>query len=108
MNDANNDASLDFIKQSIDQNKNLILIDVRTREEYEGGHLEKSLNVPLDEIDKVEEMFKDKNEIIYLYCRSGGRSVLAQSILKRSGYKNIKNIPGGILKWIKMGYNLKH
>ena len=49
--------------------KNAVLLDVRTREEFEEGHIPKSVNLPLDEIQKIEELVKDKNTKIYNCCQ---------------------------------------
>lgn len=74
---------------------NAILVDVRTLEEYEAGHLEFSKN-----IDFKSDNFKslvsklDRNKTIYLYCRSGNRSGKALEIVKTLGFKSTFNIGG--------------
>lgn len=75
-----------------------LLIDVRTGEEYMSGHIENSINIPLDRISTVEETVSDKYTPLFVYCLSGGRSGRAVSYLKNMGYKNVKNI-GGISKF---------
>lgn len=75
-----------------------ILIDVRTQEEYADGHIEKSKNLPLQDIEQAEHLIKDKNTPLFVHCRSGGRSAQATSILKRMGYTNVNDI-GGILSY---------
>ena len=55
------------------ESKNAILLDVRTREEYASGHIEGSQNLPLDEIDRVDSVIKDKNAPLFVHCLSGGR-----------------------------------
>ena len=64
------------------ESKNAILLDVRTREEYASGHIEGSRNLPLDEIDSVDSVIKDKNTPLYVHCLSGGRSARAAAYLK--------------------------
>ena len=76
------------------ENKDAILLDVRTREEYASGHIEGSRNLPLDEIDKVDSVIKDKNAPLYVHCLSGGRSARAVAYLKGKGYKNVHDIGG--------------
>lgn len=66
---------------------NYIILDVRTNEEYNVGHVKGSLNIPYDEID--ENINLDKNKVILVYCRSGARSKKAYSSLKSLGYKVI-------------------
>ena len=63
---------------------NYIVIDVRTKEEYDTGHVKGSINIPYDEITGDTELDKDKT--ILLYCRSGSRSSKAYTVLKEAGY----------------------
>lgn len=71
-----------------------VLLDVRTAEEYRDGHIEGSINLPLDRISSIEEAVKNKNTRLYVHCLSGGRSRQAVAYLKQLGYKNAKNIGG--------------
>lgn len=71
-----------------------VLLDVRTEEEYRNGHIDGSVNLPLDRISSIEEIVKDKNTPLYVHCLSGGRSGRAVSRLKQMGYTNAKNIGG--------------
>lgn len=65
-----------------------MLIDVRTKEEYEDKHHNGAINIPLDEIPTYifDVSF---NEKLVLYCRSGARAEVAQHFLKRKGFKNV-------------------
>ena len=76
------------------ENKEAVLLDVRTREEYASGHIEGSRNLPLDEIDKVDSVIKDKNTPLYIHCLSGGRSARAAAYLKGKGYREVHDIGG--------------
>ena len=71
-----------------------VLLDVRTPQEYREGHIPGSQNVPLQQLDKVEEVTENKDTILYVYCRSGARSRQAVSLLKHMGYTNVHNIGG--------------
>lgn len=76
------------------------LVDVRTPEEFNEGHLENALNIDFtndDFDDKVASL--DKNKPVMLYCKAGGRSAKAASKLKELGFKNITDLEGGILNW---------
>ena len=73
-----------------------ILLDVRTPEEYFDGHIENSVNIPLQEIDKIVKIIQNKEVPLFVHCRSGARSSQAVGILKRMGYANVNDI-GGIL-----------
>ncbi|MBA3581087.1 MAG: rhodanese-like domain-containing protein [Gammaproteobacteria bacterium] len=78
----------------------VIIIDVRTATEYAAGHIDNAVNIPFDEIDKrIQEVTKDKNATIVLYCRSGRRSGIAQDTLADMGYKRVEN--GGSLENMK-------
>tara|TARA_S200000501_G_C20729908_1_gene702333 strand:+ start:178 stop:429 length:252 start_codon:yes stop_codon:yes gene_type:complete len=69
------------------------LIDVRTPQEFELGHIEDSINIEWQNIELIEKT-SQKNEKIYLYCRSGNRSQKATEILLALGYKDVKNLGG--------------
>ena len=75
-------------------NDGAVLLDVRTAEEYRDGHIDGSINIPLDKISSVENIVKDKSTPLYVYCLSDGRSGQAVSYLKQMGYTNVKNIGG--------------
>ena len=70
-----------------------VIIDVRTIDEYNSGHIENSLNIEWQAIDEINYSIS-KDEKIYLYCRSGNRSGKAQSILINMGYKDVINLGG--------------
>ena len=68
-----------------------MIVDVRTKGEYAGGHVSGSLNVPLDQIQAFAKKVKDKNQPILTCCASGMRSGSAKSILKSAGFTNVHN-----------------
>ena len=80
-----------------------LLIDVRTTEEFEQGHVEGALNIPYQEIDKLMSAIgTDKTRPVVVYCRSGNRSGKAKVVLETKGYTNIFNATGyGALKETK-------
>ena len=85
------------INQGVQEYKNAVgavLLDVRTPQEYREGHIPGSQNVPLQQLDKVEEVTENKDTILYVYCHSGARSRQAVSLLKHMGYTNVHNIGG--------------
>lgn len=71
-----------------------VLLDVRTSQEYQDGHIPGSKNLSLQSLDRVAGFVTDQNTPLFVYCYSGGRSAKAVSALKRMGYTNIKNIGG--------------
>ncbi|MEN8904878.1 MAG: rhodanese-like domain-containing protein [Clostridiales bacterium] len=86
-------------KKQLDEDDKIILLDVRTQEEYDESHIPKSKLIPVDVLDKnAESELKDKESKIFVYCRSGNRSVTASEILIDLGYTNVYNL-GGIIDW---------
>ena len=85
------------INQGVQEYKNTagaVLLDVRSPQEYREGHIPGSQNVPLQQLDKVEEVTEKKDTVLYVYCRSGARSRQAVSLLNHMGYTNVHNIGG--------------
>ena len=70
------------------------LVDVRTGPEFESGHIEGSINVPLHSIHYIVNYVRDLEAPIYVYCQSGARSGQATSMIKEMGFKNATNIGG--------------
>ena len=85
------------INQGVQEFKNAagtVLLDVRTPQEYREGHIPGSQNVPLQQLDNIEEVTENKDTVLYVYCRSGARSRQAVSLLNHMGYTNVHNIGG--------------
>ena len=86
-------------KQIMDSKEGYIILDTRTQEEYDEGHIPGAIVIPHDEItDRAEEELPDKDQLLLVYCRSGRRSKLAAEALVKLGYTNIKEF-GGIIDW---------
>lgn len=82
------------------------VIDVRTKEEYDAGHIKDALNFDYyndDFEEKIEEALKDKDKPYIVYCRSGMRSLYSAEILEELGYTNVTNMKGGFLAWQSAG-----
>ncbi len=85
-------------KEMID-NEDVIILDVRTEEEFRQGHIEGAILIPDYDLDKLAgEKLPDKDATILIYCRSGNRSKLASHLLIGMGYQNVYDF-GGILDW---------
>ncbi len=85
------------IDQGISEYKTVsgaILLDVRTPGEFKDGHIPGSKNVPLQRIDSVTSVAKNKDVPMFVYCYSGSRSRQATRLLQRMGYTNVTNIGG--------------
>ncbi|RRD88684.1 rhodanese-like domain-containing protein [Conchiformibius steedae] len=73
--------------------KQVLLIDVRSPEEFAAGHLDGAINIPHEQIaEQIARFTQDKNAEIQLYCRSGRRSGVALETLQGMGYKNLSNL----------------
>lgn len=79
---------------SMKDNAAIRLVDVRTPQEYAAGHIPGAISLPLDDLGRAATLLRDKQARIYVYCLSGGRSAMAVSMLKRSGYTDVHNIGG--------------
>ena len=89
--------------QSLMKTQNIVLMDVRSGQEYEEGHLDGTINIPVYNIEKdIAKHVKNKEDTIILYCSSGSRSKQAKEILEKLGYSEVYNLKEGIDKiWIK-------
>jgi phage shock protein E len=68
-----------------------IILDVRSKNEFSGGHIEGAVNIPVDALKNSLTQLKDKNKTIITCCASGMRSASAKNILKTNGYTNVHN-----------------
>jgi len=72
------------------------IVDVRDAEELEGGFIEGSIHLPMDQIEaKATELMPNKQREVVLYCARGRRSLVAADILENLGYTNVKSMEGG-------------
>ena len=100
--------SVTQLKTKIDQSSEpLVLLDVRTTEEFESGRIKNSINIPheilLSNIDLVS---KYNDEQLVVYCRSGKRASLVIEALEKNGFTNVVDIEGDILAWSEANYPL--
>ena len=78
-----------------------VLLDVREKDEYEEEHIPNSVNIPLSNLEQIEDMHYTKDTPLFVYCHSGRRSGAAVLRLRELGYTNAKNI-GGIIHYKKV------
>ena len=89
------------------QDSDYILVDVRTIEEYESGHIQDAINFDFYSGSFQKEILSlDKSSSIILYCRTQNRSTKTANYLKENGYKEITVLVGGITSWVKNGNDL--
>lgn len=91
----------DELKQLIKNNKNILLIDVRTEEEFKKNNIETSINIPLqDLLYNLDELQNHHDKDIVIYCRSGHRSITACNLLAIEGFNRLYNLEFGIEAYI--------
>ena len=82
-------------KELMDSEEGYIILDVRTQEEYDLGHIPGALLIPNEVIrEQAEEQLTDKEQLILVYCRSGRRSAMAAEKLKQQGYTQLRDLKG--------------
>ena len=80
----------------------LYVLDVRSPEEYAGGHVPGAVNIPYDQIaSRLAEVPKDKD--VVLYCKSGRRAGIAAEVLANQGYTRLQHLEGDIVAWMEKG-----
>ena len=92
-------VSMNEIKTIMEENENYIILDVRTIEEYNEGHIPNAICIPNETIgEDIVSKLPNKEQLILIYCRSGNRSKQATKKLKDLGYLNLIEF-GGIIDW---------
>lgn len=95
--------SAEEVSEIINSNEDYMILDVRTLDEFNQGHLEDAVHIPVSELeDRLDELPQDKPIIVY--CKSGVRSNTAANILVDNGFTMVFDMGGGILDWIDKGY----
>ena len=96
-------------KEIMDSRKDILILDVRTQDEFKTGHIKGAICIPVEEItasNNPPKTLKDKNQTILVYCRSGRRSKIAAEHLAKLGYTDILEF-GGVLTW-QFGVKKEH
>ena len=86
------------LKQRLDENQAVFLLDVREQSEYDFVHLEGARLVPLNTLPQHLDSIPSDKEIV-VYCHHGQRSLYATAYLQQNGYDDVKNLTGGIDRW---------
>jgi len=93
------DINVTELKEKIDKGEDFIFIDVREPHEYEAFNLGAKL-IPVGNVMNTIPDFEDhKEDEIIIHCRSGARSGMAQQLFQAAGFKNVRNVLGGVLAW---------
>ena len=99
------DVSVRDAKELIEGNPSLVILDVRTNEEYTNGHIEGTINIPIDELEERLDELNNNDELL-VYCRTGNRSRTAIEILNENAYEKLYHMNEGISAWIASGYSI--
>lgn len=84
----------------INENKNMIILDVRTKGEFESGHIPKAKNIPVQQLStRIKELEKYKDTPILVHCTSGGRSPSAVKSLVNNNFTQIYHLNRGLMSW---------
>ena len=96
-------VTADEVYKMLSPNKDYFILDVRSKEEFDSGHIEGAYLIPVSELEnRLQELPQDKPIIVY--CGSGSRSTSAANILLEKGFKEIFNMTGGITEWQNKGF----
>ncbi|WP_297135998.1 rhodanese-like domain-containing protein [Terrisporobacter sp.] len=93
--------SSEELNNMIEKDKNILLLDVRTKEEYNTMHIPNSINIPLQDLEiDLDNILSYTDKDVIIYCRSGKRSITAAYILEENGFKHIYNLTYGIIGYL--------
>src|SRR5579883_3447255 len=93
------------VDTALKSEENLILLDVREKEEWDEGHLPGAIFLPRGFLEvKVEKTIADKNSRVIVYCAGGTRSAFAAKTLQQLGYSNVVSMAGGYGEWKNNGF----
>lgn len=97
--------SVSDARAMLQSSSNVLVVDVRTPEEYAQGHLKGAINIPLSDLPlRIGRL--EQNRPILVYCQTGYRSAQASSILVKAGFTKVYNLEGGMTAWINSGSQL--
>ena len=104
--------SVDEAKRLIDSRKDVLVVDVREKDEYIRGHLRGALHIPRGVLEmtvdqtnpECDPRFRDPSTTIIVHCAAGGRSAMAALALKTMGFRNASSLEGGYNAWEKASY----
>jgi len=83
-------------------NNDIVLLDVRSEDEYNHGHVAGAINISHDAIEEnLKQLIQYKNSTVVVYCRSGRRAGLAENILSSSGFNNLHHLTGDMNAWLE-------
>lgn len=88
--------------EAVKSPNNIVLLDVRSKEEYNEGHVPGAINISHNTIkDNLNFLKQHKNSTVIVYCRSGRRAAFAENILAENGFTNLQHLTGDMNGWLK-------
>ena len=94
------DISQNELQQLMSSNQPIVLLDVRTVEEFAQGHIPNAINIPHKVLAaRLAELSGEQNSQIVIYCRSGRRAIIARDILVKNGFKQLDHLSGDFNAW---------
>ncbi|MGN7614049.1 rhodanese-like domain-containing protein [Magnetococcales bacterium HHB-1] len=94
------------LSKKLEKPSEVVLVDVRTLQEYQSGHIKQSVHIPMGDLSAQLEQLKAKHagKEVALICLSGSRSMMASVTLKKGGIEKVYNVSGGMSHWQSQGY----
>ncbi len=100
-----NGMNLETLKTELHSNPDLLLLDVRTAEDFKPGHVADAINIPVEELaSRLEELSTHKGKSVALICTTDHRSRKAAQILRKNGFTNVRVVLGGMHQWNQYNY----
>lgn len=97
---AETKVTIDEAKKIVDENEDLVILDVRTQDEYDEGHIKNAILIPYNTIEEnIDKIEKYKDKPVLVYCRTGRRSAIAVKTLIDNGFTKIYHMNEGISAW---------
>jgi rhodanese-related sulfurtransferase len=94
------DISQSQLQQLMIKDTQVVLLDVRTVEEFEDGHIQNAVNIPHKELEqRLVELAESKDTQIVIYCRSGRRAEVAKQVLIKNGFNHLDHLTGDFNGW---------
>jgi rhodanese-related sulfurtransferase len=90
----------ELLKRLEQKDPDLVVLDVRTAEEFAAGHVPGARNVSHEQLaSRIDELAAARDKQVVLYCRSGRRTLLAEDVLRKAGFKRLGHLEGDYLAW---------
>lgn len=97
------DVTIERARELIENKPDMVILDVRTEGEFDGGHIGGAINIPVDNLEQRIGELDDKDEML-VYCRTGNRSARAMGILRDNGFTKLYHMVDGIEGWKVAGH----